>query len=64
MALRKATSFEMLRALHTLWYHDHIDSSQVVKTLKIEYGLTLKSITKDGIEVISNDNLSNYKITK
>lgn len=64
MALRKATSLEMLRALHTLWYNDHIDSFQIFKILQIEYDLTLKIITKDYIEVISNDNLSNYKITK
>ena len=64
MALRKATSLEMLRALHTLWYNNHIDSFQIAKILKTEYDLVLKSLTKDGIEVISSDNLSNYKITK
>lgn len=64
MALRKTTSLEMLRALHTLWYNNHIDSSQIARILKTEYGLILKILTKDEIEVISNDLLSNYKITK
>jgi hypothetical protein len=62
MAVEKATEFETLRVLHTLWRKGQMETAQVKHLLKTSYFLELTSITNGGITAQSPDGKTKYSI--
>jgi hypothetical protein len=58
----KATEFETLRVLHTLWKNKDLDALQVKNCLWEAYGLLLTVITEGEISAQSEDRKQKYSI--
>lgn len=62
MAVRKATEFETLTVLHTLWKSRNLEPAQVKKLLKEEFNLELTALTNGEISAQSPDRKIKYSI--
>ena len=62
MAVRKATEFETLTVLHTLWKNKDIDTVQVKNMLNENYELELTVLTNGEISAQSPDGKIKYSI--
>jgi hypothetical protein len=60
--INKATEFEMLRSLHTLWRGRRLTRIEVIDILKHKFDMKLVAITKDVIEAESLDGKVKYSI--
>lgn len=60
--MRKATDFETLQVLHSLWRAGQIDVRGVKHMLLTVHRLHLTSLTNQGITADSLDGKNNYKI--
>ena len=60
--INKATEFEMLRSLHTLWRGRRLTRVEVIDILKKQHNMKLVAITKDIIEAESLDGKAKYSI--
>ncbi len=62
MAVQRATEFETLRVLYTLWKNRDIDIVQVKNILNENYGLELTVLTNGEITAQSLDGKTKYSI--
>ena len=60
--MNKATEFETLRVLHTLWKKKQMETAQVRHLIKTSCFLELTSITNGGITAQSMDGKQKYTI--
>jgi hypothetical protein len=60
--VQKATEFEALRVLHTLWRARRLTRVELIEILKKQYNLQLVAINKLLIEAESLDGKSKYSI--
>lgn len=62
MSVKKATEFETLRVLHTLWKSRGLEAAVVRRLIKEEFDLELTALTKEGIKAESPDGKNKYSI--
>lgn len=62
MAVNKATEFEALKVLHTLWKSNLLATSEVKRLLKEEFDLELVVLVNESIT--AEDEKSKYKINQ
>ena len=62
MAVRRATEFETLTVLHTLWKSNILATSEVKRLLKEEFDLELVVLANESIT--AQDEKSKYKINQ
>lgn len=60
--INKATEFEMLRSLHTLWRARRLTRVELIDILKKQYNMKLVAVTKELIEAESLDGKAKYSI--
>jgi len=60
--INKATEFEMLRSLHTLWRSRRLTRVELIDILKKQHDMKLVAITKELIEAESLDGRVKYSI--
>ena len=62
MAVRRATEYDTLRVLHTLWKSRNLETATVKKLLKEEFDLELTVLANEEIKAQSKDGLQKYSI--
>lgn len=62
MAVEKATEFETLRVLHTLWKSRRLETSKVKMLLEEAYNLELTVLANGEISAQSKDGKTKYSI--
>lgn len=62
MAVNKATEYETLRVLHTLWKSRSLETATVKRLLKEDYNLELTVLTNGEIKAQSPDGKTKYSI--
>lgn len=62
MAVQKATDFETLRVLHTLWKSKHLAAAEVRRLIKEEFDLDLTILANGEIAAQSPDGKTKYSI--
>lgn len=62
MAVKRATEFETLRVLHTLWKNKDLDTSKIIRYLKDAYELELTVLANEEISAQSEDGRVTYSI--
>jgi len=62
MAVEKATEFDTLRVLHTLWKSRKLETAVVKRLLKEEFDLDLTVLANGEISAQSPDGKSKYSI--
>ena len=62
MAVKKATEFETLQVLHTLWKSRRLETAVVKRLLKEEYNLELTVLANGEIQAQSPDGRNKYSI--
>jgi hypothetical protein len=62
MAVNKATEFEALKVLHTLWKSNLLATSEVKRLLKEQFDLELVGLANESIT--AQDEKSKYKINQ
>ncbi len=62
MEVKKATEFETLRVLHTLWKSRSLETATVKRLLKEEFDLELTVLANGEISAQSPDGKSKYSI--
>jgi hypothetical protein len=60
----KATEFETLRVLHSLWVSRDLDPAKVKRILRESYGLELTVLANGEISAESEDGKQKYKINQ
>jgi hypothetical protein len=60
--INKATEFEMLRSLHTLWRARRLTRVELIDILKKQHNMKLVAVTKELIEAESLDGRVKYSI--
>jgi hypothetical protein len=64
MAVKRATEFEALTVLHTLWKSNSLATSEVKRLLKEEFNLELVVLANGSITAESTDKKQQYKINQ
>ena len=64
MAVKRATEFEALTVLHTLWKSKSLATSEVKRLLKEEFNLELVVLANGSITAESTDKKQQYKINQ
>jgi hypothetical protein len=64
MAVKRATEFEALKVLHTLWKSNSLATSEVKRLLKEEFDLELVVLANGSITAESTDKKQQYKINQ
>ena len=62
--MNKATDFDILRSLHTLWLGGGLTNDSVSILLKNQCGIILTSLTEEEINGESTDGKTKYRIGK
>lgn len=62
MAVKRATEFETLQVLHTLWKNRHLEASEVKRLLKEEFELELTVLANGEIKAETADGKNKYSI--
>lgn len=62
MAVGRATEFETLRVLHTLWKSKGLETATVKRLLKEDYNLELTVLANGEIKAQSTDGKTIYSI--
>lgn len=62
MAVKRATEFEALKVLHTLWKSNLLATSEVKRLLKEQFDLELVVLANESIT--AQDEKSKYKINQ
>ena len=62
MAVKRATEFETLTVLHTLWKSRKLETAVVKRLLKEEYDLDLTVLANGEIKAQSPDGKTKYSI--
>jgi hypothetical protein len=62
MAVRRATEFETLKVLHTLWKSRNLETATVKRILKEEFDLELTVLANGEIKAQSPDGKTKYSI--
>lgn len=62
MAVNKATEYETLRVLHTLWKSRSLETATVKRLLKEDYNLELTVLANGEIKAQSPDGKTKYSI--
>lgn len=62
MAVGRATEFETLRVLHTLWKSKGLETATVKRLLKEDYNLELTVLANGEIKAQSTDGKTKYSI--
>lgn len=62
MAVKRATEFETLQVLHTLWKSRKLETAVVKRLLKEEFDLELTVLANGEISAQSPDGKSKYSI--
>ena len=64
MAVTKATEFETLRVLHSLWISRDLEPAKIRTILKESYNLELTVLTNGEIRAQSTDGKQKYTINQ
>ena len=64
MAVQKATVFETLRVLHSLWVSRDLEPAKIRIILEESYDLALTILTNGEISAQSKDGKQKYKINQ
>jgi hypothetical protein len=62
MAVKRATEFETLQVLHTLWKSRKLEAAVVKRLLKEEFDLELTVLANGEIQAQSSDGRNKYSI--
>jgi len=64
MAVKRATEFEALTVLHTLWKSNNLATSEVKRLLKEEFDLELVVLANGSITAESTDKQQKFTINQ